>query len=736
MLELSEGLRASATEGDVKQGLQLTEPPRNEEQPPEPMVEIEHPAFDETTGQGVPVDIVRVRYPRAWFEKRGLLEHPEHLRFVTADGRTHPACVARNSIGKRFVDIDVLCTFTQRIERGEFRLGRTDEPELPGMQVHPSVDLRTVAGLNIHGWEVDGPWYADVGSRLMLVKRCFFKHPQRPGTMVLAELRAKSMHPVVDVTLMPYRRRGDELSLVNFVVESQGAIHLAPFSARRSFAQFHTPGANRMEFSWPQGQCALPSFDLRIAFGGDDPLSKALCAAARLDAPVARFSYRRSGEPFLALGKVPSMHIGLAAIANEVRARYATPVDPRAPREDVTPFGHAYDANILEQQKYTASPGTQRFGCCFSPAIHDLSPYEAFLLAMDSSADEQVRGHFWIDDYGKPIRAIDEPKIRTNDRRPHDRSADAQRVMELFGGWIPRIDPVTGHSTEDGQHTDELAIHATLALWSRWDLELCASQLVERDLADARNHNRWIDGIRGEGRPWFSMANALFLFEGSETGDSAALFLRWNLDIALEQWHGRHALARDPFSIVTPLYVNRDPRLDVFDEKGNRLLAFYPYEHATVVTACLAIANVLPEGELKQRALHLGYLIGRAVVHLLPVDDKGVPLTPYVIGVPGEARAGDPDFGKLPPEAALQVGTPTYHAWVAEGHDGWDRWTVRAAMAWLAICERLGFTPSETEGARARALIQKVARAAGEPGMSWQLQDEYARHTAVPYPVA
>lgn len=677
-------------------------------------VQIEHPAI----GHGpdhIMADHARFVYPRKAFDDLKL----GSIGFKTDLG-TFPAAVAMSDRGKQGVIVDVLVPFDKRIITGDLvpvADGDTVMSWSPGS--HP------ILGVTSDTWKVvKDAVIADRSTALLRVRQLTLLNGELTAVL---EIRTPFGSPVSRCTLAATRLKDtlDHWGYIKLDFGDGARVHISPAHARRCI--FSAEGSS-IAGEMLVGQCTFQSIDFAVVHANPmNYVDDQLIDAAVHDAPVARYDYVNGRcKEFLSVGKIVEPSLNHVSVMDQVvNDRYPHIRNSDYIYSDPDPF----EKRLLDQNYVTSNSGSQRFGAAFSPTIHYLSPYTAWCFLLDSASGEQLRPHVWMMNDGVLLTHGGTPQVLCTNRRPFLPHSDKVVVEALFGGGV-QSPAITGRSSEDPQHTDELALHAALGLWDRWELAVVAQQIVERDLAENRNYSHWLAGTRGEGRPWFSTANAKWLFDGSPTGNAAEAYLRINMDIMDEVWFGRRALERGNTSMlsVTCLY---DPRLPVTDEAKVKVWAYMPYEHATVVTACLAAMNAVSDPALKLRFRNFGIAIGSTFHKMLPSWPDGRAQASYVQGVPGNPEdPTDTEFGKLPPAESLVVGSDSWKAWCRTA-GSWNRWSVRASLAFrrlVADASMQNIFAAELN--KANSLISVVTEECEQHADFW-LRDECYRMMSV-----
>ncbi|MEO0479045.1 MAG: hypothetical protein AAF196_06150 [Planctomycetota bacterium] len=662
-------------------------------------VQFEHPGADIAPGLR---DYVTVAIPRSRALESQLIDdnnNPNAVQFLRSDGRTFPARV-RTVRGKQAVFVDCVCAFRERVEEGV--VIRADGADVGAIK-NP-FDERPVPMLGALQ-----PFETTLSSSgLSFFRLSKFREN---GSVFFLRETAHGLSPVTDVSLSACARRLDA-----------GAGWLtAKFES--GYIAGEDDGGVFDHGEWG----TLPTRRFRVVYPNevDNPVAADLQRVAHLEPPAGMFTrYRETLGSWGPLGVMPKAD-------QQISDHMVRAVDDWLAEE------HYYAARPFAQNFRTLDAGAQRFGVAMDP-VDLMSPLEARRVLRTIAEDELLRPVHWVDDEGRFLRAKDRRNYRTFGRVPHEPSMRrfANQITDDFGGFPSRVTD-SGRWADDLQHTDDLALHAYLALFDDdWPLEMCARQIVERDAHDRGHFNGWVDATgRGEGRPGLSLAWAAWLFGSDYTGITARNTMRANLAVLLQEWDAKDVAPERP---IKPYGTSNDNRWATYDEDGKRLPSLSPYEHGTIIAWLCAMARAEVDDDRKRDALFVARVLNDTI-HGLAYRVNGTDLYrhAYVVGVPDGS-----DRGKRPPAEALVDGNPIHERWMqANRDDSWVRWAGRATWLRDWIDEALGGLGwdvgdrpfIEEEAGVDRSLVrERSALEDNDPGARRKLAEFY-RMTACPF---
>ena len=473
-----------------------------------------------------------------------------------------------------------------------------------------------------------------------------------------------------------------------------------------------------------------PSFKLRVHYEqanatidademGESPFTTAMRELAAYDEPVGKYilyGTNLGGARWLTMGVIPGF-------STEILTSYLRETLEKLPSMEEHP--EVYSRRPHSQAYSTNQAGTQRYGWSATGAVFGMSPYAAYRFLRLSAEDEQLRPVHIYSSAGAHITPTTNPNVITSNRAIHSSSTDK---LSLAAATLPsRVSPASRRTADDQQHVDDITLHAFLGLFDDPDLMETQRHIINREAADSRIKNGWINGAaRGYGRPVFSLATAYWLTQGTTEGTLAYATLKTWVDNLETNWIGASVLAGPnadgpirPVRVVGP--GRPDPRMPSFrPDTGAQLRTIVPYENASCVAALVAQAIVLADDATRRtKCINIGFDVMQTICECIMDNSSGSLKVPYYVGFLEGA-----DLGNAPPAAWLNERNSTlFDKYVREGGGRWTTWSAAGILLGQWFVDQ-GKTLTGAAVARRLGAIETLLQDTKD--------DEFYRWTAVP----
>lgn len=430
-----------------------------------------------------------------------------------------------------------------------------------------------------------------------------------------------------------------------------------------------------------------PSFKVRVHYEaanatidanefGEDPITTLMRELAAHDEPVGKYilyGTNLGGARWLTMGVIPGFDPGIVAT-------YLREAVEKLPSMAAHP--KVYSRRPHSQAFSTNQAGTQRYGWSATGSVFGMSPYAAYRFLRLSAEDEQLRPVHIYSNAGVHVTPTTNPNVITSNRAIHSSSTDK---LSLAASTLPsRVSPATNRTGDDQQHVDDITLHAFLALFDDPDLMETQRHIINREAADSRIKNGWINGAaRGYGRPVFSLATSYWLTQGTTEGTLAYATLKTWIDNLDSNWIGASVLAGPnadgpvrPVRVVGP--GRPDPRQPSFrPDTGEQLRTIVPYENASCVAGLVAQAIVLSDDAVRRaKCIDIGFDVMQTICECIMDNSSGSLKVPYYVGFLEGA-----DLGNAPPAAWLdEDNSELFDKFVREGGGRWTTWSAAGIL--------------------------------------------------------
>ena len=613
----------------------------------------EAPFLLQSPVSGLVYDWVKVVVPKVYTEEFG-----DDLMFETEEGRWLPA-VKHRSKGLHGASYSVCCPFADEFVRGTFRANKLLIPTKFGL--HPSITKEPyVIGIPKLGMEI-----VESSAAEQVIRYVFGNQKET----VIVWLRAKTLHPVVDIAIR-WSRRTDDGWMPSVVIDGAERVCVVP---GHNWDDVQVAGNAVKAPNVVDARCA-PTVWVRATYPANGPehiidqqLRETVChqwpvgvyreyAQASVSEDIAgqmAYSYENGGARWLTLGNIPAYeHYDW-----EVRGT------------------SIYDKRIGAQALSANQAGTQRFGCALGALTTYEDPLRVDFIYRQMAGDEELRPIHYYELDGQPLRAVngDRHGLRTHNRRIDWRNTKDRLWFEKEP---PRVTTASKRTTDDEQHMDDLGIDTYLALFDDPALEETRRMMIQLDALDTQMlDGRTNSAARGVGRPLLSFANAAWLFHGQADGVLSELTCKLTVEALANTWEGKHVPIGRPIRPVATIKGNaswnlRDPR------NGEPMRAAAPYEHATVVAGLLAAEQVLAGTELTL-ARGLGDAIAETLIQWAYRDADDIAAWPFIIA----CLEGEDDGWPLP-AIWKDINTPEFAMTHVTG-GSWTTWTMPGVLTWF-----------------------------------------------------
>lgn len=599
---------------------------------------------------GLVYDWVKVVVPKIYTDTYGA-----DLMFETEEGRWL-AAVPHRSKGLHGTSYNVLCPFADEIVRGSFRANKLLKPTQFGP--HPSITHEPfVIGMPKIGMEV-----VEESPAEQVIRYVFGNQRET----VVIWMRAKNLHPVVDIGIR-WSRRSDDGWMPSVVIDGAERVCMMP---GHTWDDVQIAGNAVKAPNVVDARCA-PTVWVRATYpanGEESWIDEQLRATVDYPWPVGIYTqyaqasheeiadqddklmFENGGARWLTLGNIPAYE----SYHSEVKGT------------------SIYSKRIGAQALSANQAGTQRFGCALGTlsAWHD--PLYAENIYRQMAGDEELRPIHYYELDGQPLRAENRKNLRTHNRRIDWRNT---KDKLWFDAEPPRITTASKRTTDDEQHMDDLAIDCYLALFDDPALEETRRMMIQLDALDTQLLNGRVNSAaRGVGRPLLSFANAAWLFHGDKDGILSTLTCKLTVEALANTWEGKNVPISRPIRPVATIKGNaswnlRDPRTD------EPMRAAAPYEHATVVAGLLAAEQVL-HGTDQRIAQGLGDAIADTLIQWSYVDEDNIACWPFIIA----CLDGEDDGWPLP-AVWKNINTPEFAKTHVTG-GSWTTWTMPGVLIW------------------------------------------------------
>ena len=600
---------------------------------------------------GITCDWVKVVVPRVYTEEFG-----DDLMFETEEGRWLPA-IKHRSKGLHGASYNVCCTFAEEFVRGTFRKNKLLIPTAFGL--HPSIVSEPyVIGMPKIGMEV-----VESSAAEQVVRHVFGNERET----VVVWVRAKSMHPVVDIGIRWSRRTSDgwmpsviidgaervcavpghnwdDVQIAGNAVKAPNIVDArcaptvwvrATYPAKTEESQMEQQLRDTVCYQWPVGvyrEYAQAS------------------VSESIDGQMA-YSYEDGGARWLTLGNVAAYeHYNWQVKGVSI-----------------------YEKRIGAQALSANQAGTQRFGCALGALANYEDPIRVDSIYRQMAGDEELRPIHYYELDGQPLKAKNRKDLRTHNRRIDWRNT---KDKLWFKAEPPRVTTMSKRTTDDEQHMDDLGIDTYLALFDDPALEETRRMMIQLDALDTQTlSGRTNSAARGVGRPLLSAANATWLFHDTDDGALANAVCILIVEALASTWEGKHVPISRPIRPVATIKGNASWNLRN-PQTNEPMRAAAPYEHATVVAGLLAAEQVL-YGQHQAIARGLGDAIAETLIQWAYKDSEDIAAWPFIV-----ACLDGQDDGWPLPAIWRQVGTPEFAATHVTG-GSWTTWTMPGVLPWF-----------------------------------------------------